>query len=162
MSRPPTPTALRLVNNGKLLRREHRERAAREPQGTPGLREPASYLNAEQLAIWRRIEADSPPGLLQRTDSDLVESYVMLLSARNAAARGFNDSAQIMIPSVGRRGTVVLNPFLKQLRNLTSDLRLLQGDLGFTPLARGRVAPGMPKPTEPDPLAPFLTERQPK
>jgi len=158
MPHPRTPTALRIVQGGGKLRSKFKERARREPHGQLGLPPAPEHLNPEQRSIWQRIESTAPPGVLQLADADLVEGYAVLIQARNQAARMFNATgAMVLVKSdrreLNREGFIV-NPYLKEYRRLTELLRLLQGELGFSPASRTRIA------VEPlegaDPLARYL------
>jgi P27 family predicted phage terminase small subunit len=142
MGRPAKPTALRLVENGGKMRGRYVERAKREPKGRPGLPPPPAHLNAEQRAIWERLLADSADGLLEHADADLFEGYCVLLAMRNQAARDINTktNAQILMRSTERHGAHIVNPYLKEYRRLTELLRTLQNDLGYSPVARTRIA----------------------
>jgi len=112
MPRPPTPTALRLVQQGGKLRARHANRAATEPHPELGLCEPPEHLNSEQRAIWVRLTGDSPAGLLTKVDGDVFEGYCVLVQARNQAVRKFNESGAEVLSSatpgrarlVGARG----------------------------------------------------------
>ena|SRR6185369_9192083 len=141
MAHPPTPTALRLVQQGGKLRSRHSSKAKREPVPVVGLTDPPTHLNAEQLAIWQRLSADSPDGLLTKVDADLFEGYCVMLQARNQAARHFNATgAAVLIKSDASHGAYVVNPYLKEYRRLTELLRTLQGELGYSPASRTRIA----------------------
>src|SRR5262245_38514573 len=136
MGRPAKPTALRLVENGGKMRGRYVARAKREPKGTPGLPPPPAHLNAEQRAIWERLSADSPDGLLERADADVFEGYCVLLQMRNQAARALNTTTnnQILMRSTERHGAHIVNPYLKEYRRLTELMRHLQSDLGYSPV----------------------------
>jgi P27 family predicted phage terminase small subunit len=145
------------VQQGGKLRTRHADRAKTEPRGLVGLREAPAHLNDEQREIWARLAECSPIGLLERTDSDIFEGYCVLLQARNQAARAFNKTdAAILIKSTPSRGAFISNPYLKEYRRLTELLRLLQGELGYTPAARTRIA--VTPREDDDPLAPFLSK----
>ena len=152
----PVPTALRLVKQGGKLRAKHAIKAAREPCPALGLPVAPAYFNAEQKRIRARLVKDSPDGLLTRVDGDLVDGYVMLVQARNQAARMFNESgAAVLCPSAAN-GTLVVNPYLKEYRRLTELLRVLQADLGYSPAARTRITVAPLGEEEVDPLTRFL------
>src|SRR5262245_2896317 len=126
--RPPTPTALRLVQQGGKLRARHANKAKREPVPELGVGDPPGHLTDEQVSIWCRLRDDSPVGLLTKCDRDLFEGYCVILAARNVAARKAN---------AGGSGSVrALSTYVR----LTDQLRHLQAQLGYSPAARTRVA----------------------
>jgi len=157
MSNPAKPTALRLVEQGGKMRGRYVARARREPKGRPGLPPPPAHLNAEQRAIWERLAADSADGLLEHADADLFEGYVVLLQMRNQAARAINTTTnnQILMRSAERNHAHIVNPYLKEYRRLTELLRMLQADLGYSPVARTRIAVRA-KGEEDDPLDRYM------
>ena len=152
----PKPTPLRLVEQGGKMRGRYVARAKREPKGKLGLPPPPVHLNAEQKAIWARLVADSPDGLLERADADLFEGYVVLLQMRNQACRALNTTTnnQILMRSTEHNRAHIVNPYLKEYRRLTELLRPIQNDLGYSPVARTRIA--VTPPDETDPLDRFL------
>jgi|SRR5579862_3110307 len=154
-STKPKPTALHLVDGTyKKLAAADKRRRAQEPRAEVGVGAPPPEFNADQLAVWQRVVADAPPGLLTRTDHDVVVGYAALVSARLVALKLYNASgAQPLIRD--RDGSrLVLNPFLRELKRLSEQLRLLQAELGFTPSARVRVS--VANPDEGDDLDAFL------
>jgi P27 family predicted phage terminase small subunit len=159
MGSPIKPTALRLIESGGKMRGRFVDRAKREPKGIPGLPPPPPHMNAEQRAIWERLVADSPDGLLERADADVFEGYVVLLQMRNQAVRALNETTnnQILMRSTERNKAHIVNPFLKEYRRLTELMRQLQNDLGYSPAARTRIA--INRPGEADPLDRFLGEK---
>jgi len=100
---------------------------------------PASF-NDDQRAIWTRLVEDAPPGLLTGVDRDLLVNYVVTVAARDKALVLFNETGcQVLVRAAeGHTGTVT-NPLMRELRRLAESMRMLQGELGFTPSARARV-----------------------
>jgi P27 family predicted phage terminase small subunit len=135
------PAALRLVAQGASCAR-HSKKARTEPVAKLGLGDPPATLTPEQVVLWQRIERDAPAGLLTRVDADLIASYVMLLDARNATARLFNQTnGAILVRGTGGSSPAwVENPLLKELRRLTTELLMMQTQLGYSPASRTRIA----------------------
>jgi P27 family predicted phage terminase small subunit len=164
---PPKPSLLRLVQGGGKMRSRFKERAKREPKPTLGLPTPPDWLTAEQLQIWRTLEANAPAGLLTIVDADLVLGYVLTLSARNAAARAWNEETNGAIVVEGRdhaRGVTVqkvANPLLREMRRLNVELVAMQAQLGYSPASRTRIAVQGPKSDDgagSDPTARFFDD----
>ena len=153
---PPKPTALRIVEGGGKMRGRFAARAKREPKPTTGLPDPPAAFNAEQLAIWRRLEADSPDGLLTRVDHDLFENYCVALAVRDHALEKFNATGgQILVKSMDGHSGFIVNPYLKEFRRICEIIKPLQQELGFTPASRTRIAVQRPEGEE-DPLSRFI------
>jgi P27 family predicted phage terminase small subunit len=154
--RPPKPTALRLVAQGGKLRARYRNRIDTEPVAAPGLGPPPEHLSDEQRALWARVEATAPPGLLTQLDADLVDGYVVLLASRNHAVRMFNRSGgSVLVRQASQRQALVTNPYLREIRRLTEQLLALQSQLGYSPVSRTRIAI-KPKGDANDPLTRFF------
>lgn len=136
------------------MRSRDRDRVAREPRPTPGLGRAPAYLSAEQRAIWARLVAAAPAGLLTRLDRELVEGFCVLEAARETLLRMFNDAGgTALVTSADRRD--VLAPALREFRRLSSALVELGRELGMSPASRSHIAIQPPAPNE-DPLAEFL------
>jgi len=133
------PTALRLVKTGGKPRGRYVERAKREPVPPPGLPGCPDHFTAGQRAIWERLVADSPDGLLTRVDAGLFEAYVVLLDARNEATRKFNEGGcQVLTRGAG--GMMVTNPYLREIKRLCESLRPITNELGYSPASRTRIS----------------------
>jgi P27 family predicted phage terminase small subunit len=128
---PPKPTALRLVEQGGKLRGRFAKRARTEPVAKLGLPPPPEHLTAQQVELWKRIEATAPPGLFTEVDGDLVDGYVQLLSMRTRLAR---------MLAVVADDALMQNPLLRELRAINAELVQMQGQLGYSPAARTRIA----------------------
>lgn len=154
--RKPKPTFLHLVDGTDKARRPQlKARAEQEVQPERGVRGPPAGFNADQQAVWARLQEDIPPGMLARTDFDCLVGYAVLVAARDNALELFNRSgASVLVRAADERQRFASNPALREFRRLTEQLRLLQGELGFTPAARSRVTRVGDEAD--DPLADFL------
>jgi P27 family predicted phage terminase small subunit len=77
--------------------------------------------------------------MLARTDRDLVEGFAVLVAARQNALDAFNRTGNVILTK-DSNGRPTGNPYLREYRRLTEQLRVLMGELGFTPATRSRVA----------------------
>jgi len=133
--RKPKPTHLKLVQG---TYRPDRAPVA-EPSPADQLGDAPDHLNDEQRSEWAEILQAAPKGLLTRCDRGLIEGYVVLAAARTAAIRTWNATGTHPIVRAGDRRTMVVNPYLKEIRRLTDAMRTLAAEMGFTPSSRGRI-----------------------
>ena len=152
----PKPTALRLVEGGGKLRAVYRRRAKGEPRPREALGEPPAYFKRDQLQVWFRLEAGAPAGLLTAVDREIFEAFVVITAAREKLCKQFlEDNRKILIESPDDKNRLILDPYLREYRRFSEQLRVLAQDLGFTPAARTRIT--LPEGDAPeDLLAQFL------
>lgn len=108
--------------------------------------------------MWQAIKAYAPPGLLKSCDRNCFEGYVVLVHARAVAIQRWNETNFSILVRGGddRHHRNIVNPYLKEVRRLTEQCRILEGEFGFTPAARSRISLGQAE--EPnDPASRFLT-----
>jgi P27 family predicted phage terminase small subunit len=153
--RKPKPPVLHVVDgSARHLGAEARKRLQAAPVDlAPVGAAPASFTS-EQRAVWVRLTEEAPAGLLAAVDHDLLINYVVAIAARDKALAQFNATGcQVLVRSGDGRGTIT-NPLMRELRRLAESMRMMQGELGFTPSARSRVQ--APSDGEGDELQPFL------
>jgi P27 family predicted phage terminase small subunit len=146
---------VRLAETGGKPRARFVEREQRTPQPKAGIGEPPEHLNTAQRETWERIAADVPPGQLTRCDRDAFEAFVVLADLRDRCLREINAPGSSIVVHSQRDKRDQIAPVLRELKRIVSLLRALSGDLGLSPLARGRVQL-VPPPSEPDALDRFL------
>jgi P27 family predicted phage terminase small subunit len=143
------------VQGGGTLRRRDVERAKRAPRPGLGVGEPPELLTDEQREIWKRVVANAAPGLLAACDRDVVVSYCVAISMRDAAARGFVESGGAVLVSGRDKRDEISNPHVREFRRSAMLVRVLATELGFSPASRSRVSV-VPPPDGDDPLDRFL------
>jgi len=154
--RKPKPGVLHLVDgSARHLGAEARARLGRTPQTCAPMGGPPARFTDEQRAIWNRLIEEAPDGLLTAIDFDLLVNYVIAVAARDKALALFNETGCQVLVRGGDGKSTVTNPLMRELRRLTEGMRMMQGELGFTPAARSRVAT-LPE-GEDDELKRFLT-----
>lgn len=138
--RKPKPVELHLVDGSdRHLGKVARQRMARAARPTSPVGAVPAAFNVDQRAVWERLVQDAPDGLLTGVDRDVLVNYVVLVAARDKALGLFNETGcQVLVRAADGHGTVT-NPLMRELRRNTEAMRMLQGELGFTPSARARV-----------------------
>ncbi len=152
--RPRKPIALTLVANGGKLRARDRQRAEQEPHVESAIGDPPEYFTEAQRAVWRRVVAAAPPGLLTALDHDLLANFALIAAACHDAAALFNATKGQLLVRSPDAGRLVLNPLLREHKRLAELLVTLGRELGMGPVARTRIA--LPLETPEDPLLQFL------
>jgi P27 family predicted phage terminase small subunit len=139
--RKPKPLALHLVDGSiKKQRRERKTALLNTPQPVLGVAAPPETFSDEHRAVWARLVADSPDGLLTRCDYDVFVNYVLLIVARDKAMRQYIETGcVVLIRSTDGNNRMQPNPLMRELRRVLEQLRPLQAELGFTPMSRSRV-----------------------
>jgi P27 family predicted phage terminase small subunit len=154
--RRPTPTAIHLVQRGGKLPARLAARANREPHcDAIDADSPPVAFTPEQRKVWDRIIASAPPGLLTTVDADLLVNLVVLTALRDSWLGELNAQGGALLVRSSDRKSLIVNPHVKAIKGIASQLRLLQAELGFTPSARGRVSL-IPQDQDDDPLDRFL------
>jgi P27 family predicted phage terminase small subunit len=139
-----TPTVLKMIKG--TLRTDRAP--VNEPSPAVGIGNAPGYLNEHQVELWNQLRDASPPGLLTAVDRGIFEGYVVLYAARVTAIREWNRGRNSIIVKSRDHARDVVNPYLKEVRRLTEQMRLIEGELGYTPSARSRIDLGNVLPAE--------------
>ncbi|CPR11956.1 Phage terminase, small subunit [Mycobacterium bohemicum DSM 44277] len=94
-------------------------------------------LGADGLAAWKWVWAPSHPWITER-HRGLVERYCRLRDVADGLFRQIDTDG---IMSTGSQKQLRTNPALAQLKNLSTELRLCETELGLTPAAESKTAP---------------------
>jgi phage terminase small subunit len=139
--RPPQPIALHRLAG--TYRPEVHASRAHEPLAEGDLRDdkPPHWLKERQKRIWHATIADAPRGILRRIDRQMFIEYVLLVDTVTEAAKAQN---KLQLVDLEGRPSFYLR-LMRQTIELTSKLR---GEMGFSPVARTRLATADP-PAEP-------------
>jgi P27 family predicted phage terminase small subunit len=109
------------------------------------------------VKVWGEVRDASPAGLLHTCDRGCFEGYVVLLAARVIAIQMWNSTGNaVMVKSTDGHSRTQTNPYLKEVRRLTEQMRLLESEFGFTPAARSRISMPHGSGLINDPLAKYL------
>ena len=126
VGRPAKPTVFKRLHGSD----QPRNPAEPKPSGDPVC--PASF-DAVRRAIWDEAISSSPPGLLKRCDSVLLETWVNAIHLQRKAMAELAEEplsgplAKRLLTTIARAGSAAIR---------------VAGELGFSPASRSRVAVG--------------------
>lgn len=136
MGRNRTDAAM-LRLSGAWRADRHTDRADHAQAGPPlDPNAPPPDLTPRQCAIWRRIIATAPPGLLRQADEALIATLAPVLDVRQEAAR---EVALTGTTGTGSTGQAVQSVHLKTLLDASRLAAALLTQAGLTPTSRLRV-----------------------
>jgi P27 family predicted phage terminase small subunit len=95
-------------------------------------------MNAQQRELWRETVDSAPRGLLSTMDRGTLTAYVVACDGMIEATKKVNEfGAVVKGPNTG---FAVQSPF-ESIKNKQAELLMkAAGELGFTPIARSRIA----------------------
>jgi P27 family predicted phage terminase small subunit len=130
--RKPKPTYLKLVEGNPGKRPINHD----EPEPDGDLVDPPDFLNARQRIIWQQCIRNSPPGMLKKLDTGILQTYVVACERHEDAARRVDKSGSIVAIAGGQWAH---NPYLSVLNKQAAIMRAAISELGFSPSSRSRV-----------------------
>jgi|SRR5215510_12828826 len=134
--RKTIPTHLKLVTG--TYRPDRAPKNPPEATGTLGAA--PAHFNDDQRRVWADLAADAPDGLLTACDRGIFGAYCILFHARILAEQNWNATNNaLLIRSDDGHRRAATNPYLREFRRLTDQMRMLEGELGFTPSSRSRI-----------------------
>lgn len=113
----------------------HRPINKDEPIPDVDLRDPPAELDARRAAIWRHAIKHAPPGMLKELDASVFYSWVSWMAVLETA--GSQVAALGLYVKDGDKR--IRNPYLRDQREATTQLKALASELGFSPTSRSRV-----------------------
>jgi P27 family predicted phage terminase small subunit len=133
--RKPKPTHLKLLagNPG------HRPLNEAEPKPKGDLAEAPAWMTDAQRAIWAEAISHAPPGLLKKLDGSVFTAWVVALDFHRQATIA---CAVRGLMTTTREGEAKQNPLLAVVNRQAVILVKCASELGFTPVARTRIAVG--------------------
>jgi phage terminase small subunit len=140
--RPPKPASvLRLQGT---FRKHRHDRRAHEPQPAGEISEkPPHWMLERQKRLWREAVAEAPRGILRQIDGKLLTAFVLHTDVTIEVGKAQNKTAKLL-DAEGRPSA-----YLRLLRQHTEMMIALGAQLGFSPIARTRLATVEPPPEEP-------------
>jgi len=105
-----------------------------DPPGPVAL-DPPEGLTDSQGALWKKLVAESAPGLLRRIDSGVLLQYVIardlfLQAAQTVAREGY---------VITQRSRKTVHPAVHVMNSQSIIMRQAEQELGYTPASRTRI-----------------------
>ena len=128
----PTPT--------KILRARGSWRGLRnpsEPQPTPGIGAPPTWLNREAKAEWRRVAKQlTQMGLAAKCDRAMLTIHCASWGEFHRAYKDLQASGQVAMTS---NGNLIQHPLVAITKGFMERVEKSAAAFGFTPSARSRI-----------------------
>jgi P27 family predicted phage terminase small subunit len=138
--RPPKPVSL-LRLSGTYQPSRHDKRAHEPHAPGEASEKPPHWFLERQKRLYRRAVADAPRGVLRRIDERLLAAYVLHTDVMIEAAKAQNKEKLLDADGTS-------SAYLRILRQHTELMITLGNQLGFSPLARIRLATAEEPPRE--------------
>jgi P27 family predicted phage terminase small subunit len=139
--RKPVPVTVHRAR-GTFRRGRHAGRAI-EPLAPGDPREPPLQLTESQRELWRFAVANAPANILRSVDFGVLAAYVVALDPHKQATElqaKIDQGAALPLLSKAKDGTPVPSPYLRVIHRAADVMLRCASELGFTPIARTRLA----------------------
>jgi len=148
MPRPgpkPIPTALHQLRGSFNATRHGRDRIG-EPTAEGDLPAAApDWMSPGQKEGWAYAMAHAPKGLLKAIDRGVLAIWVEAEDRHRTAVQQqarLDASSSLPLMTRGKDGQPIASPYLRLIRHAAETMLRAASELGFTPAARPRLAPG--------------------
>lgn len=132
------------VRHGGLVEPEaHGDLAAKPPPG---------WMTSAQRELWAECLLDAPRDLLRRIDWAVFANYIELVDRHAILIRAQQKLNQdLALPFLIKTSSgIAVSPYLRAINQCVLLMTRLQGEMGFTPIARARFARVETEPDEID------------
>jgi P27 family predicted phage terminase small subunit len=139
--RKPVPSPV-LRTRGTFRRARHDGRAV-EPLAPGDLRKPPLHLTESQRELWLFAVANAPANILRSVDYGVLSAYVVALDHHKQATElqaRIDQGAALPLLSKAKDGTPIPSPYLRVIQRAADVVLRCASELGFTPIARTRLA----------------------
>ena len=133
--RKPLPTEVKRIK-GTL----QKSRTQPEPQPEGTLAEPPAYMSQTAKEAWHYAIAHAPAGLLTALDGAVLERWANCAGMYREALGKINQAGVSAMLIKAPNGTLRRSPLMDVIRDLASEMRGYEAEMGFTPAARTRVS----------------------
>ena len=138
-----TPTALKLL---RATGAKAKKLAARQIPTPGALEDPPEWLTDEQKAAWAYAIENAPRAVLRRIDKAMLTAFIVAEDTHRRASIA-SQTTQLLVKSP-KQNLPMQNPYLPIVNRQAVLMRLIAGELGFTPCSRARIESGGGVPTE--------------
>jgi P27 family predicted phage terminase small subunit len=136
MPNPPVPTHLKIIRGNPGKRKINKN----EPKPVGDLKDAPAHFDEELREVWDYAIENSPPGLLKKVDSAVLETWVtahVLHRKAVAEVRKFG-----MLMKAPNTGAPIQSPWLPVVNKQALIMLRAVDHLGFSPASRTRIALG--------------------
>ena len=133
--RKPLPTEVKHIK-GTL--QKSRTQPEPQPEGTLG--EPPAYMAETAKEAWHYAIEHAPLGLLTALDGAVLERWANCAGMYREALGKINQAGVSAMLIKAPNGTLRRSPLMDVIRDLASEMRGYEDEMGFTPAARTRVS----------------------
>lgn len=143
----PIPTALHALRGTYSATRHGRDRAGEPvPEGDLAAEAP-EWMTPGQRECWAYAMAHAPAGLLKAIDRAMLAVWVEAEDRHRTAMQQqarLDAGSSLPLLTKGRDGQPIASPYLRIIRQASETMLRAAVELGFSPAARPRLAPGQP------------------
>jgi P27 family predicted phage terminase small subunit len=124
-----------------------------EPQPTGRLGEPPEYMSETAQEAWRYAIVNAPDGLLSSLDASVLERWANCAGLYREALSKINRAGVAGMIIKTPSGILRRSPLMDVIRDLASEMKGYESEMGFTPASRSRVSVAPREPSASDPWA---------
>ncbi len=140
--RKPVPTEIKRIKGTLQACRTTRQ----EPRPGGFLGEPPAYMSETAKEAWRYAIANAPPGLLSALDAAVLERWANCAAMYREALGKINRVGVSGMLVKTPNGSLRRSPLMDVIRDLATEMKGYETEMGFTPASRSRVT--MPETTD--------------
>ena len=133
--RKPLPIAVKKIK-GTLQRCRLNSHEPR-PQGSLG--EPPEYMSDIAKEAWTYAVENAPPGLLSSLDASVLERWANCAGLYREALGKINRAGVAGMIIKTPSGILRRSPLMDVIRDLASEMKGYESEMGFTPASRSKV-----------------------
>jgi len=133
--RKPLPIAVKKIK-GTLQRCRLNPHEPR-PQGSLG--EPPEYMSDIAKEAWTYAVENAPPGLLSSLDASVLERWANCAGLYREALGKINRAGVAGMIIKTPSGILRRSPLMDVIRDLASEMKGYESEMGFTPASRSKV-----------------------
>lgn len=133
--RKPLPIAVKKIKG--TLQRCRLNPCEPRPQGSLG--EPPEYMSDIAKEAWTYAVENAPPGLLSSLDASVLERWANCAGLYREALGKINRAGVAGMIIKTPSGILRRSPLMDVIRDLASEMKGYESEMGFTPASRSKV-----------------------